>query len=742
MKKNRKKMIAFLLAVSCLAGSRFPACATETPEEKIPRVVFENEERESPDLYVIKKVESASAEYPAPEGEAFTFTLRLGGQPADRLTYRLFGADGKEIFRSYFQPELDEPPAIPWPFRTDRNGTFTLKAGQSALFEDVGVGTAYEVTEGEKEGYEQIRPEGGAAAAGTVTKKGARAEFTNLYLPEGPGDKVRLEVRKTVSFPAGYEAPETPEFSFRLELDGKEYGNEPYTVADTETGKELAEGVTDGAGTFTLRGGQTAVFADIALPEGVDSLDYRVEELPFTGEGADLWRAAGETIREGATASPVTPVVFNNASASFAVTKRMEDGSRPETDFTFLLTKADRRVWAEAPYYLYYTTGERAEEALLRTGKDGTFPLKAGQTAVFVGTAPGTLYSVSEQGDPDYIQTVPLQAEGYTDKAVTDAVEELVFVNREAEMERSLNVTKIIENTTEDAPLVREEFHFILYKENAAGEFEPVTGAVYRIRAGLSEHTYATEGEEGTPGAFTLKADETARFSGIAPGTYKVAETDLSPEYRVKTEEGEGAEKTAEVKKDGEPAEVVFTNLYTPKKLDLYLAKKDRGGESLAGAEFMLYRDAALENPVEGGPYTSQDGELKISGLKAGTYYLKETKAPAGYRLPAKAVKLEILQEKTGARALVDGKECAGKDVSGDAPGENCIVLKENGNSEIHLTVYNSKSYALPLTGGTGTGLSLLAGAACTVMLLRVGRRKKQKPDGKKDAGGTPRDGI
>ncbi len=63
--------------------------------------------------------------------------------------------------------------------------------------------------------------------------------------------------------------------------------------------------------------------------------------------------------QEGTTGTGgAVPVVFTNGNASFAVTKRMEDDSRPDTAFTFELLKADYSLWEGAAYLLYQTNGE------------------------------------------------------------------------------------------------------------------------------------------------------------------------------------------------------------------------------------------------------------------------------------------------------------------------------------------------------------------------------------------------
>lgn len=138
--------------------------------------------------------------------------------------------------------------------------------------------------------------------------------------------------------------------------------------------------------------------------------------------------------------------------------------------------------------------------------------------------------------------------------------------------------------------------------------------------------------------------------------------------------------------------------------------KYTKNDQALAGAEFMLstdpnctdesktlkftlnnvtkkYRFAADGNAT----LTSLDnGRIDIEGLKAGTYYLKETKAPDGYNLLKKIQKIEI--------------------------GEDGSIKLNDAAITDDVKVKNNSGIELPSTGGMGTTLIYLAGIVLVVL--------------------------
>lgn len=108
---------------------------------------------------------------------------------------------------------------------------------------------------------------------------------------------------------------------------------------------------------------------------------------------------------------------------------------------------------------------------------------------------------------------------------------------------------------------------------------------------------------------------------------------------------------------------------------------------------------------------SGEDGKFKVEGLDDGTYTLVETKAPAGYNLPAQGFTIKLtattkndqLWDKTPATALTGITATVG---NGDAQsGDRSTGL-------VGITITNTKGSSLPSTGGMGTVLLYVAGVA------------------------------
>lgn len=156
----------------------------------------------------------------------------------------------------------------------------------------------------------------------------------------------------------------------------------------------------------------------------------------------------------------------------------------------------------------------------------------------------------------------------------------------------------------------------------------------------------------------------------------------------------------------------------------LKLTKVNEKGTYLEGAEFALYQDKNCQTEV-GRATTGKDGTAKFSELLLDQkYYLKEVKAPKGYRLPltadGKAVIYEIYLTYQGKQLEyhVNGQ------VHTETTGDFAITGTPN-QIETNLKVINHTSVVLPETGTPLT--AAVSGTGILCMLGAIGAERKGK---------------
>ena len=76
----------------------------------------------------------------------------------------------------------------------------------------------------------------------------------------------------------------------------------------------------------------------------------------------------------------------------------------------------------------------------------------------------------------------------------------------------------------------------------------------------------------------------------------------------------------------------------------------------IADAEFTVYGDSACKNAIDSGK-TDKDGLLTISKLEPGSYYIKETKAPKGYKLNSNVYEIKVTETKGDTNVVVENGE-------------------------------------------------------------------------------------
>lgn len=157
----------------------------------------------------------------------------------------------------------------------------------------------------------------------------------------------------------------------------------------------------------------------------------------------------------------------------------------------------------------------------------------------------------------------------------------------------------------------------------------------------------------------------------------------------------------------------------------------------LENAEFILMNEAKTKAAkVENGKFvgwvdekeattlvSDANGNFGVAGLDDGTYYLKETKAPAGYNLLKNPIKVVVTTTTSNGQTWTDAEATSALtkiDVTAD--GKAGVGDLENGEAEIKVA--NNSGTTLPETGGMGTTMFYVIGAilvvgAAVVMITR-----------------------
>lgn len=169
---------------------------------------------------------------------------------------------------------------------------------------------------------------------------------------------------------------------------------------------------------------------------------------------------------------------------------------------------------------------------------------------------------------------------------------------------------------------------------------------------------------------------------------------------------------------------------------------------ALEGAEFTVYTNEACTVRYQQGGVdypvvrSTAAGQIELKGLAASTYYIKETKAPAGYSVNAKPVKVEITDlefndndELIGWTIKVNNDKVASFAYATNEGGKTRFVrsdsIRNEGTEFVNgYNILNTKITELPATGGIGTTIFTIVG--CGIMIAAAGlffasRRKENR---------------
>ena len=125
---------------------------------------------------------------------------------------------------------------------------------------------------------------------------------------------------------------------------------------------------------------------------------------------------------------------------------------------------------------------------------------------------------------------------------------------------------------------------------------------------------------------------------------------------------------------------------------------------------------------------------LLVRGLDAATYYLKETKVPAGYYAPKGGFAVQLTGEREAVNETLNGKLAAASSFTATNATDNVLL---NGTASVNGTemnrldasLKNSSTPVLPTTGGVGTVMFTVIGLLCmgaALWFFLLARRRRE----------------
>lgn len=175
---------------------------------------------------------------------------------------------------------------------------------------------------------------------------------------------------------------------------------------------------------------------------------------------------------------------------------------------------------------------------------------------------------------------------------------------------------------------------------------------------------------------------------------------------------------------------------YDGVEFKLYAADKGTGNQTetvieLIGDDGVYHKKDAVETGTAAEKLVLDDnGKLTITGLDAGTYWLEETNAPAGF---TKAEPIQIVLVGSTDKKTLDKNASTAK-YNGTSNEDLMTTVTNQQTTNISLgqfKVYNQKGFTLPQTGGAGTwmftvgGIVLIAAAGALFLASRKKRSSK-----------------
>ena len=248
----------------------------------------------------------------------------------------------------------------------------------------------------------------------------------------------------------------------------------------------------------------------------------------------------------------------------------------------------------------------------------------------------------------------------------------------------------------------------------------------YQNRNGVYERNHKvgefTDNQDGTY-SVTFLYDVATLVNGLY--RYDYVETKAPEGYQIDPEAANGCGIYFNENGKGTREFVVKND---PVPYDLIVLKQNNFGKALEGAGFALYSDAECTDMIQS-DISDENGKIKFTNLfSKAKYYLKEIKAPLGYRLPTDENGNPVVTE-IEASANSTTKQITlyinGKQQKFDDEG-NILASSTTQTPEITMKVVNEVGYLLPQTGSSKALIYTATGVLLFVIYLIKSFKRKE----------------
>jgi uncharacterized surface anchored protein len=449
-----------------------------------------------------------------------------------------------------------------------------------------------------------------------ITTSGEMAELTGHKgnLIKNTGTKYSLTLKKTDN--AGHE--KLAGIQFEINGPGTYQGKSwvPFSKPSfklndkNKSGKEVKKTDSDGQITWNLHYGDYEI-RELAA-DGYETIKPFYVRVAADGKVTLLNAEDREELKLNSTNQNTVNLIVNNHVKTGSIfiektdgeTKKVLTGAEFELRGKSVVDGAfeayTKNIWSSGISKI-----DEGTDNVLRFRIDGTNDTKIG----LLDKIPYGTYTLKEVKAPD----------GYLLKEGSEWSKD-IEINKEQD---EIDLTG--ENAVVNMPyeLIIEKLDQVTGKKLAGAEFILVKEDKYVSLDKNNDYT-GLKNNQADATRFLTGTDGTVRIKYLPAGEYTLKERKAPDNYSI------AADKNIKILQS-ENTFVKVKDVRNKARIQIQKAASHNLNVKLAGAEFEIYSDKGLKTPV-GKAVTGNEGIGESQMLSLGTYYVKETKAPAGYK--------------------------------------------------------------------------------------------------------------